>query len=70
MTEERILVVDDDPGLLKLMQVRLEAVDYQVRLASSGSQALSLMSDEMPDLAIVDLKMEDMDGITLLEKQR
>ena len=70
MTEERILVVDDDPGLLKLMQVRLEAVDYQVRLATSGSQALSLMSDEMPDLAIVDLKMEDMDGITLLEKQR
>ena len=69
MTEERILVVDDDPGLLKLMQVRLEAVDYQVRLATSGSQALSLMSDEMPDLAIVDLKMEDMDGITLLEKQ-
>ena len=70
MTEERILVVDDDPGLLKLMQVRLEAVDYQVRLASSGSQALSLMSDEIPDLAIVDLKMDNMDGIALLEKQR
>ena len=70
MTEERILVVDDDPGLLKLMQVRLEAVDYQVRLATSGSQALTLMNDEIPDLAIVDLKMEDMDGITLLEKQR
>ena len=36
MTEARILVVDDDPGLLKLMQVRLEAVDYQVRLATGA----------------------------------
>ena len=70
MAGEHILVVDDDQGLLKLMQVRLEAAGYQVGLAESGTEALALMGEGLPDLAITDLKMDDMDGIALLEKQR
>ena len=68
MNKAKILVVDDDRGLLTLMKVRLEATGYQVTLAEGGGEALTRASEEVCELAIVDLKMEDMDGITLLEK--
>ena len=66
MERARIQVVDDDHGLLTLMKVRLEAAGYQVALASGGAEALTQMTNEAPELAIVDLKMEPMDGLTLL----
>jgi two-component system response regulator GlrR len=68
MAGEKILVVDDDRGLLTLMKVRLEGAGYKVMLAERGTDALTRASEDTPELAIVDLKMEDMDGITLLEK--
>jgi len=68
MNKAKILVVDDDRGLLTLMKVRLEAADYRVTLAEGGAEALARASEEVYELAIVDLKMEDMDGIALLEK--
>jgi two-component system response regulator GlrR len=68
MSKAKILVVDDDRGLLTLMKVRLEAAGYRVTLAEGGVEALARASEEVCELAIVDLKMEDMDGITLLEK--
>ena len=68
MNKAKILVVDDDRGLLTLMKVRLEATGYQVTLAEGGGEALTRASEEVCELAIVDLKLEDMDGITLLEK--
>lgn len=63
-----ILVVDDDAGLLTLMKVRLEAAGYQVSLAKSGTEALSLAASKLPHLAIIDLKMDGMDGMTLLAR--
>lgn len=67
MAGEKILVVDDDRGLLTLMKVRLQALDYCVTLAEGGTEALALAAEEVPDLVIADLKMEGMDGVTLLE---
>ena len=67
MAREKILVVDDDRGLLTLMKARLEAADYDVLLAGGGEDALALAQEEIFNAAVVDLKMEGMDGITLLE---
>ena len=67
MPGEKILVVDDDQGLLTLMKIRLEAAGYKTIMAESGEQALAREPDEPYDMAIVDLKLNGMNGITLLE---
>jgi two-component system response regulator GlrR len=66
MATEKILVIDDDQGLLTLMNIRLSTAGYEVTLAHSGEEALAQARDETFDLAIADLKMADMDGVTLL----
>src|SRR5262245_62482943 len=68
MAGAKILVVDDDSGLRTLMKVRLEAAGYNVTLAEGGGEALARAAEEVYEIAIVDLKMDGMDGITLLEK--
>lgn len=64
----RILVVDDDPGLLRLLTIRLRAENYEVEAVESGAQALAAASRFRPDLVISDLRMEPMDGIGLLKE--
>lgn len=68
MPGEKILVVDDDGGLLTLMKARLEGAGYKVALAGGAAEALALAQAEVFSLAILDLKMEEMDGIALLER--
>ena len=68
MPKEKILVVDDDRGLLTLMKARLEAAGYEVTLTGGGKEALAVAQEESFNAAIVDLKMEGMDGIALLER--
>src|ERR1700749_4523624 len=64
----RILVVDDDPGLLRLLTIRLRAESYDVEAVESGVQALAAASRFRPDLVITDLRMDHMDGIGLLKE--
>jgi two-component system response regulator GlrR len=61
----RLLLVDDDPGLLKLLGMRLTSQGYQVTTAESGQQGLKLLAKERPDLVISDLRMDEMDGMQL-----
>jgi two-component system response regulator GlrR len=68
MMETKILVVDDDPSLRMLMQVRLEAAGYNLTLAEGGAEALERASEEVYSVALVDMRLGDTDGITLLEK--
>ncbi|MCE5334973.1 MAG: sigma-54 dependent transcriptional regulator [Desulfobacteraceae bacterium] len=68
MAGEPILVVDDDPGLLTLMKARLEGARYGVSVASGGEEALACASEKIFRAAILDLKMEGMDGIELMER--
>jgi FixJ family two-component response regulator len=68
MAGERILVVDDDQGLLTLMKMRLEAAGYMAITAEGAEQALSREQDDPCDVAIVDLKLPGINGIALLEK--
>jgi two-component system response regulator GlrR len=64
----KILVVDDDPGLLRLLTIRLRSQKYEVEPAESGAKALSIITRFRPDLVITDLRMAEMDGIALLRE--
>jgi two-component system response regulator GlrR len=64
----KILLVDDDPGLLRLLSIRLRAEDYEVEAVESAHKALAVLHRFRPDLVITDLKMDKMDGIGLLKE--
>lgn len=66
----QVLVVDDDPGLLRLMQLRLEAAGYGATLADSGERALAQLAVSRPQVVVTDLQMGGMDGIALFEAIR
>ncbi len=63
----KILIVDDDPDLLKLLQIRLQANGYQIDCAASGAEALARLNLSRPDLVITDLRMDGMDGMALFD---
>jgi len=62
-----ILVVDDDPDLLRLMQIRLTAAGYAVTTAESAERALAQASVARPQLLVTDLRMGGMDGMALYD---
>ncbi len=66
----RILLVDDDAGLLRLLAIRLEAAGYGVITAGKAEHALALIAVERPQLVITDLRMPGMDGSALFEAIR
>ena len=66
-----LLLVDDDPGLLKLLGMRLMSEGYSVVTAESGQEGLRVLAREKVDLVISDLRMDEMDGMQLfIEIQR
>ncbi len=67
-TKGKILLVDDDPGLLRLLSIRLRAEEYEVEAVESAAKALGVLHRFHPDLVITDLKMDKMDGIGLLKE--
>jgi len=67
MAKAKILVVDDDPGILNLLKLHLEPANYRVTLTETSSEAIEQATAEIFDLAIVDLRIGDEDGIALLE---
>ncbi|EBQ5932768.1 two-component system response regulator GlrR [Salmonella enterica subsp. enterica serovar Newport] len=60
-----LLLVDDDPGLLKLLGMRLASEGYSVVTAESGQEGLRVLHREKVDLVISDLRMDEMDGMQL-----
>ncbi|BAT40274.1 two-component system response regulator GlrR [Escherichia albertii] len=60
-----LLLVDDDPGLLKLLGLRLISEGYSVVTAESGAEGLRVLNREKVDLVISDLRMDEMDGMQL-----
>ncbi|MCQ6879818.1 two-component system response regulator GlrR [Escherichia coli] len=60
-----LLLVDDDPGLLKLLGLRLTCEGYSVVTAESGAEGLRVLNREKVDLVISDLRMDEMDGMQL-----
>ncbi|AUU95565.1 sensory histidine kinase YfhA [Klebsiella pneumoniae] len=64
----RLLLVDDDPGLLKLLGMRLVSEGYSVVTAESGPEALRVLGREKVDLVISDLRMDEIDGLQLFSE--
>ncbi|MDX1266296.1 MAG: response regulator, partial [Oceanisphaera sp.] len=64
----RILLVDDDVSLLKLLGLRLKSEGFEVSTAASGAEALEWLEQERPDLVLSDLRMDGMDGLALFDR--
>jgi two-component system, NtrC family, response regulator GlrR len=67
MTQPKILLVDDDPGLLHLLGIRLKAASYEVHAVDSAEKALAHLPAIQPHIVITDLRMQGMDGLALFE---
>src|SRR5688572_18725492 len=67
---KRLLVVDDEPKLLRAVAVDLKAEGYAVETARSGAEALISVAQNLPDLVISDIRMPGMDGYQLARKLR
>jgi two-component system response regulator GlrR len=70
MSEERILVVDDDPNILEVLSMRLESSGFEPAKVKSAEEALKKLKEEKFDLVLTDLRMAGMDGMDLLEEAR
>jgi two-component system cell cycle response regulator len=68
MTAARILVVDDEPALVRLCAELLVEAGYQAQVAYGGQQALDRLAQERFDLLLLDLKMPGVDGLTVLRR--
>jgi two-component system response regulator GlrR len=64
----RIVLVDDDPGLLRLLTIRLRSEGFEVAACESAAQALASVPRFQPDVLVTDLRMKDKDGIGLLKE--
>jgi len=66
----RVLIVDDDPAIIKFVRANLEAEDYRTFLAMDGAEALLVIEKELPDLVILDIMMPRMDGFEVCRQLR
>lgn len=66
----RILVVDDEPQITRVLRASLSSQGYDVRVANDGETALEIMKDWPPELVITDLSMPHMDGLELCRRLR
>lgn len=64
---QRILTVDDDPDILKLLGMRLKAAGYQVVAVTTGEEALAQIAVSRPAMVICDLRLPDMDGMAVFD---
>jgi two-component system, OmpR family, KDP operon response regulator KdpE len=62
----RVLVVDDEPQILRALRINLRVRQYEVHTASSGEQALLVAGRFPPDLVVLDLGLPDMDGVDVI----
>jgi len=66
----RVLVVDDEPGLLRALAINLRARKYAVDVAASGSEALAVAARHPPEVVVLDLGLPDIDGVEVIEGLR
>ena len=63
-----ILIVDDEPRIVKLLSMRLKAINYEVFVAHNGVDCMQIAKREVPDLILMDMKMPYKDGIGTFEQ--
>ncbi|RME87187.1 MAG: DNA-binding response regulator [Anaerolineae bacterium] len=70
MEKQRILIVDDDPRLVRLVSEVLSASGYEVLTSASGEKAVETIALEQPDLIVLDIMLRDMDGYQVARRVR
>jgi two-component system KDP operon response regulator KdpE len=66
----RVLVVDDEPQILRALRINLRVREYEVHVAATGAEALQMSSRYPPDLVILDLGLPDLDGVEVIQGLR
>ena len=66
----RVLVVDDEPQILRALRINLRVRDYDVSVAANGAQALAEAAKHPPDVVILDLGLPDLDGFEVIQGLR
>jgi two-component system, OmpR family, KDP operon response regulator KdpE len=66
----KVLIVDDEPQILRALRINLRAREYDVQVASDGASALTTASTYHPDLIVLDLGLPDMDGVDVIRGVR
>ena len=67
---KRVLVVDDEPQILRALRINLRVRDYDVHVAATGAEALEVAGRYPPDLVILDLGLPDLDGVEVIQGLR
>lgn len=70
MDKKKILIVEDEPEILELVERSLRLKNFEVKPAGSGTQALAFFQQEKPDLAVIDILMPGLDGFEFCQKLR
>lgn len=69
-TQNKLLLIDDDPNLILLVKDYLEFRGYEVLTAENGREGLQILEEHIPDMIICDVMMPEMDGYTFVEQVR
>jgi len=70
MPKQRIVIVDDDPAIVKFVRANLEANNYATAVAINGNEALKAVELEQPDLVLLDIMMPEKDGFEVCRRLR
>lgn len=70
VAKKKILIVDDEPNMLELFVDTLSSNDFECLTAKNGLEGLHLCLTEHPDIVLLDLRMPEMDGLTMLRELR
>jgi len=65
---KKILLIEDDPIIIRMYKIQLKKSGYEVAVAGTGKEGLEKSSSEKPDLIVLDLVLPEMDGFKVLEK--
>jgi two-component system, OmpR family, KDP operon response regulator KdpE len=65
-----VLVVDDEPHIVRTLTINLRARDYEVESAGDGRSALQILAERRPDVVVLDLGLPDLDGVEVLRRLR
>jgi len=68
--KERVLIIEDDEGILRVLRRALNYENYQVEMATDGETGLTLAREWRPDLIILDLMLPGMDGLEVTQRLR
>ena len=68
--KKRILLAEDDPATIEVVKQELEILGYEVMVAENGAEAVGIVSSELPDLIVLDIRMPKMDGLQAASRIR